>query len=59
MKLKTYLLMKRITYLTLFLLFFNTIAFAQKKTSLEKANEYLATKGEVIFPLKLTTKLNF
>ena len=51
--------MKRITYLTLFLLFFNTIAFAQKKTSLEKANEYLATKGEVIFSFKANNQAQF
>lgn len=51
--------MKRITYLTLLLLFLNTIGFAQKKTSLEKANEYLASKGEVIFSFKANNQAQF
>jgi hypothetical protein len=51
--------MKKITFLILFVLVFNTIAFAQKKTSLEKANEYLASKGEVVFTFKADNQSQF
>ncbi|WP_395050903.1 M14 family zinc carboxypeptidase, partial [Flavobacterium sp.] len=51
--------MKRITYLTLFLVFFTTALFAQKSTSLERANKYLAEKGEVIFTFKATSQNQF
>nr|WP_315148446.1 M14 family zinc carboxypeptidase [uncultured Flavobacterium sp.] len=51
--------MKRITYLTLFLLIFNSIAFAQTKTPLEKANDYLATKGEVVINFKANNQSQF
>ena len=51
--------MKKITFLILFVLVFNTISFAQKKTSLERANEYLASKGEVIFTFKANNQAQF
>lgn len=51
--------MKRITYLTLFLVFFTTALFAQKSTSLERANKYLTEKGEVIFTFKATSQSQF
>jgi murein tripeptide amidase MpaA len=51
--------MKKIIPLILFLLSFNSLTFAQKKTSLEKANEYLASKGEVIFTFRANTQAQF
>ncbi|MCI4444250.1 MAG: T9SS type A sorting domain-containing protein [Lentimicrobium sp.] len=51
--------MKRITCFTLFLVFFTTALFAQKSTSLERANKYLAEKGEVIFTFKATSQSQF
>lgn len=51
--------MKNITPLILFLLIFNNLTFAQKSTSLERANEYLATKGEVIFTFKASSQSQF
>lgn len=51
--------MKKITYLILFTLVFNSVAFAQKKTSLETANDYLSTKGEVIFTFKAKNQSQF
>ncbi len=51
--------MKRITHLTLFLVFFTSSLFAQKSTSLERANKYLAEKGEVIFTFKATSQSQF
>lgn len=51
--------MKKITYLTLILVFFTTAIFAQKSTSIERANKYLASKGEVIFTFKATSQSQF
>ena len=51
--------MKKITFLILFIVVFNTPTFAQKKTSIEKANEYLSTKGEVVFTFKAKSQSQF
>jgi hypothetical protein len=51
--------MKQITYLILSILAFNNVSFAQKSTSLEKANTYLAEKGEVIFTFKAKNQSQF
>jgi murein tripeptide amidase MpaA len=51
--------MKKITFLTLFFLIFSNITFAQKRTSLERANEYLTSKGEVIFTFKANNQAQF
>jgi hypothetical protein len=51
--------MKKITFLTLFLVFLTTALFAQKSTSLERANKYLTEKGEVIFTFKATSQSQF
>jgi hypothetical protein len=51
--------MKKIIFSILFVLVFNTISFAQKKTSQERANEYLASKGEVIFTFKANNQAQF
>ena len=51
--------MKKFTYFTLFLVFFTSTIFAQKSTSLERANKYLASKGEVIFTFKATSQSQF
>lgn len=51
--------MKKITYLALFLLFFNGVTFAQNKTTLKKAQEYLKAKGEVVFTFKATSQSQF
>lgn len=51
--------MKKITYLTLLLVFFTSVLFAQKSTSLERANKYLTEKGEVIFTFKATSQSQF
>ena len=51
--------MKRITYLTLYLVFFTNVLFAQKSTPLERANKYLAEKGEVIFTFKANSQSQF
>jgi len=51
--------MKRITYLTLFLVFFTGALFAQKSTPLERANKYLKEKGEVIFTFKAKNERQF
>lgn len=48
--------MKKITLL--FILITCTV-FAQKNTSLEKANKYLTSKGEVIFTFKATSQSQF
>ena len=51
--------MKRITYVTMFLVFFTSVLFAQKSTSLERAKKYLTEKGEVIFTFKATSQSQF
>lgn len=51
--------MKKITCLTLFMVFFTSALFAQKSTSLERANKYLTEKGEVIFTFKATSQSQF
>ncbi len=51
--------MKKITYLALFLLFFNGVTFAQNKTTLKKAQEYLKAKGEVVFTFKANSQSQF
>lgn len=51
--------MKKITRLSLFLVFFTSVLLAQKSTSLEKANKYLAEKGEVIFTFKANSENQF
>ncbi len=51
--------MKNFTYtVLLFLLLTNTVS-AQKKTPLEKANQYLATKGEVVINFKANSQSQF
>ena len=51
--------MKRITFLTLFLVFFAGALFAQKSTPLERANKYLKEKGEVVFTFKAKSERQF
>lgn len=51
--------MKKITYLALFLLFFNGLTFAQNKTALKRAQEYLKAKGEVVFTFKANSQSQF
>ena len=51
--------MKKITYVALFLLFFNGVTFAQNKTTLKKAQEYLKAKGEVVFTFKANSQSQF
>lgn len=51
--------MKKITCFTLYLVFFTSVIFAQKNTPLERANKYLAEKGEVIFTFKAASQSQF
>jgi len=51
--------MKRITYLVLLSIFISSISFAQKNSDLERANQYLKEKGEVIFNFKAINKTQF
>lgn len=51
--------MKKNTFLILFVIVFNTLTFGQKKTSLERANEYLLTKGEVVFTFRAKSQSQF
>lgn len=52
--------MKKITYLLLvIIIFFDQLSFAQTKTPLEKANQYLATKGEVVINFKANSQSQF
>src|SRR3970282_1075431 len=51
--------MKKITYLVLFLLAFNSLTFAQDKTALSKAQKYLQEKGEVVFTFKAIDQNQF
>ena len=51
--------MKKITYLVLFLLAFNSLTIAQNKTALSKAQKYLQEKGEVVFTFKATDQNQF
>jgi hypothetical protein len=51
--------MKKITYLVLFLLAFNSLTIAQNKSALSKARKYLQEKGEVVFTFKATNQTQF
>ena len=51
--------MKKITYLVLFLLAFNSLTIAQNKSALSKAQKYIKEKGEVVFTFKATNQTQF
>ena len=51
--------MKKITYLVLFLLAFNSLTIAQNKSALSKSQKYLQEKGEVVFTFKATDQTQF
>uniref|UniRef100_UPI003752164B M14 family zinc carboxypeptidase n=1 Tax=Flavobacterium sp. TaxID=239 RepID=UPI003752164B len=51
--------MKKVTLIVLLTILFSSTLFAQKSSSLEKANRYLKEKGEVIFTFKAISKAQF
>ena len=51
--------MKKITLVLMLTFLFTSISFAQKGSSLEKANYYLKSKGEVILKFKANSKAQF
>ncbi|MBY0487312.1 MAG: carboxypeptidase regulatory-like domain-containing protein, partial [Flavobacteriaceae bacterium] len=51
--------MKKITLVLMLTLLFASVSFAQKGSSLEKANYYLKEKGEVVLKFKANSKSQF
>ena len=51
--------MKKFTYAFLLTIFLTSISFAQKNSDLERANQYLRERGEVILTFKANSKTQF
>ncbi len=51
--------MKKFTYILILTIFISSISYAQKNSDLERANQYLKEKEEVIFTFKANNKTQF